>query len=179
MLAPDRVSRDEQLTNLKRKSYLRSNSAIASNHHIVTPKRIKNTRNKQKNQLVSRPQKVTIPLWLKCFNFIGTTSTGLSLMTVMACLGIYGLTVSAPSQWTQKYKDLQELQQRERQFTFTNEVLKDQLAEQSRQVDSGLINPDLSRSPVFLPKTDVEIIKPEEENVTAPKKVEPIFPIAY
>ncbi|AFZ46678.1 hypothetical protein Cyast_0703 [Cyanobacterium stanieri PCC 7202] len=179
MLAPDRVSQDEQLTNLKRKSYLRSDSVISYPRASVTPKRVKNNQTSHENQVVSRSPKVKVPFWLKCFNFIGTTSTGLSIMTVMACLAVYGLTVSAPSEWTQKYRDLQELQQRERQFTFSNEVLKNQLAEESGRSDSGLVSPDLSHSPVFLPKTDVEMVKPEETDISSPKRIQPIFPIAY
>lgn len=179
MLAPDRVSQDQQLTNLKRKGYLRSDSVIPYHNPSVTPKRVITDRNSHKDYIVSHSPKIKVPFWLKCFNFIGTTSTGLSIMTVMVCLAVYGLTVSAPSQWTQKYRDLQELQQRERQFTFSNEVLKNQLAEESGRSDSGLVNPELGHSPVFLPKTEVEMVKPEETDISSPKRIQPIFPIAY
>ncbi|MGY6529247.1 MAG: hypothetical protein ACXITR_04905 [Cyanobacterium sp.] len=142
-------------------------------------KRVRSRKQQEVNPVVITPKKVQIPFWLNFFNFITNTFSGFSIITVIGCFVVYGLTVSAPSEWTKRYRSLQELQKRERQLTFNNEVIKNQLAQEAREANSGLVTPDLSQTPVFLPQTDVKPLDKELPVTSSPKRIEPIFPIAY
>gem|GEM_PF-4354067 len=179
MLAPDRPSPRKPLSSIKQRNYVSSQSVTYSRENTVSTKKIKSRKRSDIKPVVITPKKVEVPFWLKCFNFVTHTSSGFSIITVIGCFVVYGLTVSAPSEWTKKYGNLQELQKRERQLIFNNEVLKNQLAEEANEANSGLVTPDLSQSPVFLPQTDVEPLPKEEPVISSPKKIEPIFPIAY
>ncbi len=66
------------------------------------------------------------------------TFSCLSFALVCAALGTYGWTVYAPKLWSQEYRKLEALQQHERQLTATNEILKNQLANQAEQPNSRL-----------------------------------------
>ncbi|MBE9223267.1 hypothetical protein IQ215_11220 [Cyanobacterium stanieri LEGE 03274] len=181
MLAPDRPSPRQQLSTVPRKNPLghQKTQVSARRNNIASGQRFKNRPKSVVNPVVLTPQKVTIPFWLKCFNFITHTSTGLSIATVVGCFVVYAITVSAPKEWTKRYRNLQDLQKRERQLTFNDEVLKNQLAQEAREANSGLVSPDLSQPPIFLPKVDVDTLEKEQTPTSSPKKIEPIFPIAY
>ena len=63
----------------------------------------------------------------------------LTLGFVGAALGVYGWSVTIPKQWSQEFHRLQTLQQHERQLLLGNESLKNQLAKQAIQGNSGLV----------------------------------------
>ncbi len=183
MLVQNRASRQEKVSRIKK-------TTSFSSHDLPQVKGTKTTYGSKTRYKVKEKQsslglnknaslKIESPLWLKVLNFLGTTSTGMSIIVVGFALVAYGFTVSAPKLWTQKYEDLQNLQQKERQFTFTDEMLKNQLAEEAKNQDSGLINPDPLQQPIYLEKKEVKPIRPSEATSPPPKTVQPIFPVAY
>ena len=93
------------------------------------------------------------PLWLKGLIFLNHSSSLVCYASVTVALVMYGMTVYAPKLWTQKYSQLQELQKKERQFTFTDEMLKDELAQSATQSGSGFVKPSPDKQPIFLPNT--------------------------
>lgn len=76
-------------------------------------------------------------------------STLITLLLVVAGLGVYGWTVYTQQRWSDAYQRLENLQKRERQFLTTNEVLKNQMAEQAEAPGVGLVPPD-PNSTIFL-----------------------------
>lgn len=180
MLAQNRPSPKEKVIKIKKTS-------SATSRNLTKVKTRNNTNTVSKKSAISdrkyvskaTSSEIKSPLWLNILTFLGTTSTGLSIGVVAVCVTIYGLTVSAPRLWTQKYQNLQDLQKKERQFTFTDEMLKHKLAEEAKRGDSGLVNPDPARPPIFLPKTQTQPVQPLQPTSPEPKTVKPIFPVAY
>jgi len=180
MLAQNRPSPQEKVIPIKKTSSTTSRN--------LTKVKLRNKTNTAQKKQTPKNRKyvsnttfseVKSPLWLKVLTFLGTTSTGLSIAFVAVGVTVYGLTVSAPRLWTQKYQNLQDLQKKERQFTFTDEMLKHKLAEEAKRADSGLVNPDPSKPPIFLPDTQIEPVQPTQPSSPPPKTVKPIFPVAY
>ena len=119
------------------------------------------------------------PLWLKGLIFLNHSSALLCYGSIAITLVIYGMTVYAPKQWTHKYNELRELQKKERQFTFTEEVLKNESAKSAEKLGSGFINPNPTQQPIFLRNVDAKTIKLDSSTKVTPKKIKPISPIAY
>jgi len=67
-----------------------------------------------------------------------------------ATVTVYGLTVSSGQQWSRDYNSLQSLQRYERQLRVANEVLKNQMAEQAENPDTGLV-PQNPTNTIFIP----------------------------
>lgn len=123
----------------------------------------------------SRP----LPLWLKILLLIKNTSSIVCWVSVGSALIMYSMTVYAPELWTQKYNQLRNLQKRERQFTLGDETVKNQLANTASRADSGLINPDPTKPPIFLAEITVKEIDSSPENNPPVKKIKQIYPVAY
>ncbi|MBC6481859.1 MAG: hypothetical protein GDA56_32940 [Hormoscilla sp. GM7CHS1pb] len=68
-----------------------------------------------------------------------------------ATVTVYGLTVSSGQQWSRDYNSLQSLQRYERQLRVANEVLKNQMAEQAENPDTGLV-PQNPTNTIFIPQ---------------------------
>lgn len=119
------------------------------------------------------------PLWLKALMLLGHGSSLMCYGSLAILLVVYGMTVYAPRQWTEKYGRLRELQKQERQLTFTDEVLKNKLGELAGQSGFGFIKPDPTMPPVFLPDVEVKSIELPSELSPVPKEVQKVFPIAY
>lgn len=119
------------------------------------------------------------PLWLKSMIIFGHSSSLVCYLSVAIAFVMYGMTVYAPKLWTQKYEELQNLQKQERQFSFTDEIIKNQLAESAKKSGSGLVNPDPNQPPIFLPDSNPKPIELKSSNSAIPKQIEKISPIAY
>jgi hypothetical protein len=119
------------------------------------------------------------PLWLKSMILFGHGSSFVCYITVAIAFIMYGMTVYAPKSWTQKYEELQNLQKQERQFSFTDEIIKNQLGESAKTSGSGLVNPDPTQPPIFLPDSTPKSIELKPSNSAIPKQIQKIFPIAY
>ena len=124
-------------------------------------------------------KKVPKPLWLQALGVLSHGSAVVCYSSVAVALVMYGMTVYAPKSWTQKYSQLQELQKRERQFTFTDEMLKDELAKSATQSRSGFVTPNPEKQPIFLPETATKQIETEVTESTNPRVITPSSPIAY
>lgn len=137
--------------------------------------------NLQSGKIIS-PQTIKsqpTPVWLTILLLSKNASSLVCYLTVALALAIYGMTVYAPQLWTQKYNQLRDLQKQERQFIFGEEVIKHQLANSASHPDSGLVNPDPSKPPIFLPETNVKQISKSSSNQPLPKKIQRIYPVAY
>lgn len=148
----------------------------------VKPRRCRLTKkidhSSQNIQLKSNVKK-NDPFWLKSLMIFSKGSSVFCGLSVAVAFVMYGMTVYAPKIWTNKYHHLQELQKQERQFTFTDEILKNQLAESAKQSNSGLVNPDPTKPPLFLPETTPKTIELNQSPEPKPKEIEKISPIAY
>ena len=82
-------------------------------------------------------------------------------------LGVYSRTVHAQRSWSSAYSQLALLRRQEPQLTLANEALKQHLADNAEQQDSGLVNPDPFNA-LFL-----EPAAPRPLLGDAPKAVEP------
>jgi hypothetical protein len=146
----------------------------------ISPEKKINRRNSVKPHLkvlpTPPPKK---PLWLKGLIFLNHSSAFVSYASVTVALLMYGMTVYAPKLWTQKYTQLQELQKKERQFTFTEEMLKDELAQSATNSSSGFVKPNPSKQPIFLPNTPTKAIELKSSTFVKPKVIDSVSPIAY
>ena len=68
-------------------------------------------------------------------------------------LSVYGWTVYSQQKWSQAYSKLENLQLYERQLMRTNEVIKDNLAQQAGHPDMGLVPPNPATAIVLQPAT--------------------------
>lgn len=150
----------------------------------TTRKNIRNNPSSRKktdsaNNIISQVNHRNRPLWLKSLILFGHGSSLVCYGSVGLAFIIYGMTVYAPKLWTQKYQELQSLQKQERQFSFTDEIIKNQLAESAKKSGSGLVNPDPTQPPIFLPDSTPKPIELKPSNSSIPKQIEKISPIAY
>lgn len=82
------------------------------------------------------------PSWLLRLCCLQHRSFTLMWLLVATMLAAYSWTVYSQQRWNQAYRKLETLQLHERQLVTTNEVLKNQMAQQAQQPDAGLIPPD-------------------------------------
>jgi hypothetical protein len=85
--------------------------------------------------------KQATPSWLSALIFIRRSSDLITFLLVAATLALYSWTVYTQQQWSQEYRKLETLQRHERNLTTTNEVMKNQLAQQAEKPATGLVNP--------------------------------------
>jgi len=81
------------------------------------------------------PNSQSSPFWQR-------RSSVATFLLVVATLIIYGWTVYSQQMWSQSYRKLLTLQRDERQLTTTNEVLKNNMAQQAEDQAMGLIPPN-------------------------------------
>ena len=93
--------------------------------------------NVNSNSHITKTQK--IPVKLQILLLLQKSSFCLALFSMTASLGLYITTVRIPQLWSQEYKNLETLQQQERQLTAINETLKYQLARQAKQQHNKLL----------------------------------------
>ncbi len=98
----------------------------------------------------SLSQRLT-PVWLRSLLFLQRSSDLITFLLVATTLTIYSWTVYTQQQWTQEYRKLETLQRHERHLTTTNEVIKDQLAQQAESPATGLVNPTHANTIVLKP----------------------------
>lgn len=101
------------------------------------------------NPVQSLPEKRIAPSWMRSLLVMQRSSDLVTLLLVASTLAVYAWTVYTQQQWTREYRKLDNLQRQERQMTATNEVLKNQLAQQAENPDTGLVAPSPANS-IFL-----------------------------
>lgn len=177
MLIHDNLPRRQNNADVQKKDAINSRKLTSrTNRSKYSSRTVVDSRLAEKIADVKKKNK---PFWLQSLMVLGHGSSTFCYLSVAIAFVMYGMTVYAPKQWTNKYNKLQELQKQERQFSFTEEIIKNQLAESAKQSGSGLINPDPTQPPLFLPDMTPTPIELDKTNSSEPKQVEQIFPIAY
>jgi hypothetical protein len=112
-----------------------SRKAIHPTSLTAVPSR---TRSRQVERLPNYGQK---PGWLRSLLAAQLGSKLATFVLIAATLAIYAGTVYTQQMWSRQYRKLENLQRQERQMTAANEVLKNQLAQQAENPDTGLVAP--------------------------------------
>ncbi|GAC1472340.1 MAG: hypothetical protein NVS2B14_18100 [Chamaesiphon sp.] len=86
------------------------------------------------------------PVWLRELLVAQRGSDQLTFCLAAVMLTIYGWTVYTQQLWSKQYRQLDNLQRQERQLTATNEILKNQLAQEAENPQTGLVPPTPSNT---------------------------------
>jgi hypothetical protein len=177
MLVHDNLPRRQNNADVQKKEAINPRKLTSTtSHRKYSSSRVVDSRLAEKIADVKKKNK---PFWLQSLMVLGHGSSTFCYLSVAIAFVMYGMTVYAPKQWTDKYHKLQELQKQERQFSFTEEIIKNQLAESAKQSGSGLINPDPTQPPIFLPEMSPKPVELDKSDLVEPKQVDKISPIAY
>jgi hypothetical protein len=98
-------------------------------------------------------------------------------MLVVGALITYGWTVYTQEQWGKEFDRLEALKTKERELISTNEVLKNQMAEQAEKPTAGLLLPDPSNAIFLTPAPQRPPVKPRP--VAPGAEPDPIRPLGY
>lgn len=178
MLVQDNLPRQQSNVDVQKKESISSRKLISTGK-LSSRKYSSRVVNSRLEEKISNLEKKNKPFWLQSLMVLGHCSSAFCYLSVAMAFVMYGMTVYAPKQWTNKYHQLQELQKQERQFSFTEEIIKNQLAESAQQSGSGLVNPDPTQPPIFLPDTTPKSIELDKSESIEPKQIQKISPIAY
>lgn len=103
------------------------------------------------NRQVQRlPNAKIAPVWLRSLLLLKHSSCFFAFFVVSMTVAVYGWTVHVQKQWSQEYRKLETLQRNERHFKATNEVMKNQFAQESDRSVNGLV-PLEPANVIFLP----------------------------
>lgn len=105
------------------------------------------------------PTPQTTPLWLRSLLNLEKISSISAFSVIATALAIYGGTVYNQRLWAEEYRKLEGLQRQERQLNAANEVLKNQLAQQAENPNSGLV-PQNPAGMIFLPPASPRSVSP-------------------
>lgn len=83
----------------------------------------------------------TAPLLLRFILFLQHSSSAIACALVGAVLLAYASTVYIQQQWSEEYRKLETLQREMRNLTAADAIMKDNLAQQAEQPDTGLVMP--------------------------------------
>jgi hypothetical protein len=108
------------------------------------------TQNRVENTQVRSSQLQRLPTNLKVLLLVQQYSFGITILSVLASVGLYVANVRTPQNWSQQYKNLETLQRQERQLIEINETLKYQIASQSEKQQT-----ELKASAIFVPAATV------------------------
>ena len=120
-----------------------------------------------------RPQH---PLWLTLLLWTQRSSSLVTLALGAAILATYGWTVYIQQQWGRDFDRLEAMKKQERQLISTNEVLKNQMAEQAEKPTAGLLLPDPSNAIFLTPAPQRPDVKASPK---APVEVDSTRPLGY
>ena len=120
----------------------------------------------QAAKILSQPH--SVPAWLAWLIALQRRSYIVTFLLVSATLAVYGGTVYTQQLWNREYRQLETLRLQERQYTAALEVLKNQLADQAEQPETGLV-PATPSNNLYLPET------PQVERTT-PSSTTPLKP---
>lgn len=123
------------------------------------------------------PQPRPLPSWLKLLMKVQQGSTVMTLLLMGTVLAIYGWTVFTQQRWGQEYRRWGALQKHEQQLMATNEVLKNQMAQQAENPKSGFVAPDPSSMIFLAPAAPRPAVQPDIEAYT-PEPI-PNKPLGY
>ncbi|NET58289.1 MAG: hypothetical protein F6K47_19665 [Symploca sp. SIO2E6] len=115
------------------------------------------------------PSRQTAPMWLQVLLFLQRGSDIIAFLLVGSTLTIYSWTVYNQQQWAKEYRKLETLQRNERELTKTNEVMKNQLAQQAESPATGLINPTQANTIILPPAPERQPNRASTEENMAPE----------
>jgi hypothetical protein len=124
--------------------------AVASKSAGSTHKRKNISKSKGQTVALLRNSRST-PLWLLRLCHLQHRFSAIAWLLVATTLGVYSWTVYSQLKWSQAYGRLESLQLYERQLMSTNEAIKNKLALQAQQPDSGLVPPHPTAAIVLQP----------------------------
>ncbi len=127
--------------------------------------------------IATLPQPRPVPAWLKLLMKVQQGSTVLTLLLMGTVLIIYGWTVFTQQRWGQEYRRWGALQKHEQQLMATNEVLKNQMAQQAEDPKAGFVAPDPSSMIFLAPAAPRPAVQPDIETY-APEPI-PNQPLGY
>jgi hypothetical protein len=96
------------------------------------------------------PQPRPLPAWVRLLLRLQKASSLMTFLLMGSVLALYGWTVFTQQRWGHEYRRWEALQKHEQQLMATNEVLKNQMAQQAEDPKVGLVAPNPSTM-IFLP----------------------------
>ena len=123
------------------------------------------------------PQPRPVPAWLRLLMKVQQGSTVMTLLLMGTVLAIYGWTVFTQQRWGHEYRRWGALQKHEQQLMATNEVLKNQMAQQAESPKAGFVAPDPSSMIFLSPAALRPAVQPDIE-VSIPEPL-PNRPLGY
>jgi hypothetical protein len=114
------------------------------------------------------PDRQWQPMWLRSLLRVERASSAAVVLLLGGALTLYGLTVYGEQRWSQEYQKLETLRRGEQQLSAASEVLKQQLAKEAENPETGLARQKPADT-IFLRQA------PENRSpvVTAPNSEEP------
>lgn len=150
---------------------------------LRTPHRERRTRRQRTASVTALPTvrslpQIPLPLWIKALVRFQQASTLITLVLVAGVLSAYGWMVYTQQRWGHAYAKLETLQRRERQLIATNEVLKNQMAQQAEDPKVGLVLPSLNSTIFLNPAPQRPPVKPRTNALEEVEHV-PERPLGY
>jgi hypothetical protein len=139
-----------------------------------------NSRRSRKSGSVSNPSLRQLPnsenppQWLRSLLLAQQASVFATFVLAGSVLAVYGWTVYSQQLWGKEYSKLEQLRRDERQVTTNGEVLKNTIANQSAQPNSGLV-PSKPESMIFLKTAPMR----PSNSASASSPSSPVAPIGY
>ncbi|MEG5061222.1 hypothetical protein QUB60_24235 [Microcoleus sp. A2-C5] len=84
------------------------------------------------------PDRQSQPMWLRSLLRMERASSAAVVLILGGALTLYGLTVYGEQRWSQEYQKLETLRRGEQQLSAASEVLKNQLAKEAANPETGL-----------------------------------------
>ncbi|NJR38634.1 MAG: hypothetical protein HC781_07030 [Leptolyngbyaceae cyanobacterium CSU_1_4] len=128
-------------------------------------------------RVTALPQPRPVPAWLKLLIRVQQGSTVMTLLLMGTVLAIYGWTVLTQQRWGYEYRRWGALQKHEQQLMATNEVLKNQMAQQAEMPKAGLVAPSPSNM-IFLAPAALRPPVPPDIEASTPALL-PNRPLGY
>ncbi|AFZ31406.1 hypothetical protein Glo7428_2911 [Gloeocapsa sp. PCC 7428] len=163
-----RAAYKSSVTNHQRTNALKSTSATRTS----APDRVRPTGNFPQGTTTRHPTSVPIlpsarkPLWLIRLSVLQRSSTVVLFFLIATVLALYTGTIYSQRKWYQSYEKRENLQRQERQITTAIEVLKNKMAQQAEQPETGLLPADPTQA-IFLKPAPQRPARPVETIVSA------------
>ncbi|MBE9189049.1 hypothetical protein IQ230_01430 [Gloeocapsopsis crepidinum LEGE 06123] len=153
-------------TNYQRKDAVKSTYAVPASYSDKRAKQNKIPQDRTRNYSVPILPSARKPLWLLRLSLLQRSSNVLIFCLIAVVLGLYSGTVYSQRAWNQAYRQLENLQRQERQLTTASEVLKNKIAQQAEQPETGLSPADPTQA-IFLKPAPQRPARPDETIASA------------
>ena len=116
--------------------------------------------------------------WTRSLILLQKSSSVLAFCLVSASLVVYSKTVDTQQLWGSQYKKLENLQRHERNLTTVNETLKNDLAQQAENPETGMV-PFNPNNTIFLTPAQKRPFKKAAAETTAEDDTITTTPLGY